>query len=93
MYAPLNPIPSSAFSVSPFTRAHICRPFAFVPAPDTYTNVIPRPLPRNTARAAASVMSYVTLRYSASFIPTADTPRQKKHASYPANALSIPEKS
>src|ERR1035437_8884940 len=35
MYALLNPTPSSAFSVSPFTRAHIVRLAASVPAPDT----------------------------------------------------------
>ena len=38
-YVPLNPSAMSSFSVRPFTRAHIARPFAFVPAPEMKQNV------------------------------------------------------
>lgn len=85
---------SSAFSVLPFIRAHIDRPFSELsaPWPEIYSNVIPG-LTSTRVRAAAIVMPYVTRSYSASVIPADDTPRQKKHASHPDNSLSIPEKS
>src|SRR5690349_14507346 len=82
MYAPLNPIFISAFSVLPFTRAHICRPFSVesVEAPDTYTNVIDGFIGSNVS-ATEVVRSYVSFVYSSSDLPTAVVPRQKKHAS------------
>lgn len=45
------------------------------------------------AVAAARVKSYVIFAYSASVMPAADTPRQKKHASYPASSAETPVKS
>ena len=39
--------------------------------------------------ATETVRSYVNLRYALSFIPTADTPRQKKQASQPEAPVSI----
>src|SRR5579871_3155486 len=78
---------SSAFSVAPFTRAHIVRPDSLlsVPAPDTYIRVRPG-LRSTSARARPSVRSKVSRRYSASPRPADETPAQRNAASSPANS-------
>src|SRR5579871_4694123 len=62
MYAPWNGRASRAFSVRPFTRAHMERPCSVlsVPAPETYVKVRPGFF-FDTTGATESVRSYVTL--------------------------------
>jgi hypothetical protein len=82
MYAPLKGIRNSAFSVLPFTRAHIMSPRSVlsVPEPDTQMSVIAG-LSLAKISDTDIVRSYVTRRYACSSIPAAETPRQKNHAS------------
>lgn len=57
---PLGKVSSTAFSVRPFTRAHMRRPRSVesVPAPDTYTKTMSG-LTCARVRAAATVKSWV----------------------------------
>src|SRR5215469_932929 len=87
-YTPRNGIVVSAFSVAPFTLAHICLLCALVPAPETYTNAARGDCFTNSP-ARPIVRSYVTRLYSASFFPSDETPRQKKHASKPLRSTSL----
>src|SRR6478735_8747805 len=90
---PRKGIASRAFSVSPFTLAHITRPCSVlsVPRPEMYSNTTEGDA-RAITSAAARVMSTVIRRYSGSFFPTDDTPRQNRHASAPTNSsVSTPK--
>ena len=62
-YTALNGRAKTAFSASPFTRAHMVRlvPVLSVPVPDTKMNVIPG-FAATRARPAATAMSTVTRR-------------------------------